>query len=86
MNRTRLNGRGEVGRYFGNYSQTTDWLLVTGLVEGRPAVVVVDPAQPAGPPLYFIMIDWRDGRLQNVRDFRYARYVVEGAELSLKAL
>ena len=28
-----------------------------------------------------MLIDWRDGRLLNVRDFRYARYVVEGAEL-----
>ena len=86
VNRTRLNGRGEVGRYFGNYSQTTDWHLVPGMVEGRPAVVVVDPAQPAGPPLYFMLIGWRDGRLLNVRDFRYARYVMDGADFSLNAL
>ena len=86
VNRTRLSGRGEVGRYFGNYSQTDDWHLVPGLVEGRPAVVVLDPAQPAGLPLYFMLIDWRDGRLLNVRDFRYARYVVDGAELSFNAL
>ncbi len=86
VNRTRLSGRGEVGRYFGNYSQTDDWHLVPGLVEGRPAVVVLDPDQPAGPPLYFMLIDWQDGRLLNVRDFRYARYVVDGAELSFNAL
>ena len=86
VNRTRLSGRGEVGRYFGNYSQMDDWHLVPGLVEGRPAVVVLDPAQPAGPPLYFMLIDLRDGRLLTVRDFRYARYVVDGAELSFNAL
>jgi RNA polymerase sigma-70 factor (ECF subfamily) len=86
VNRTRLNGRGEVGRYFGNYSQTTDWHLVPGLVEGRPAVVVLDPARPEGPPIYFMLIDWRDDRLLAVRDFRYARYVVDGAALSLNAL
>jgi RNA polymerase sigma-70 factor (ECF subfamily) len=86
VNRTRLSGRGEVGRYFGNYSQTDDWHLAPGLVEGRPAVVVLDPAQPAGLPLYFMLVDWRDGHLLNVRDFRYARYVVDGAELSLNAL
>lgn len=86
VNRTRLSGRGEVGRYFGNYSQTDDWHLTPGLVEGRPAVVVLDPAQPAGSPVYFMLIDWRDGRLLNVRDFRYARYVVDGAEVSLNAL
>jgi RNA polymerase sigma-70 factor, ECF subfamily len=86
VNRTRLAGRGEVGRYFTNYSQTTDWHLVPGLVEGRPAVVVLGPDQPAGPPLYFMLIDWQDGHLLNVRDFRYARYVVDGAEVSLNAL
>jgi RNA polymerase sigma-70 factor (ECF subfamily) len=86
VNRTRLSGRGEVGRYFGNYSQTTDWHLVPGLVEGRPAAVVLDPVRPAGPPLYFMLIDWQDGRLLNVRDFRYARYIVEGAALSFNAL
>ncbi|GEP59236.1 sigma-70 family RNA polymerase sigma factor [Reyranella soli] len=81
VNRTRLNGRSEVSRYFGNYSQTTDWHLVPGLVEGRPAVVVLDPAEPAGPPIYFMLIDWADGRLTKIRDFRYARYAVEDAEL-----
>jgi RNA polymerase sigma-70 factor, ECF subfamily len=86
VNRTRLSGRGEVGRYYGNYSQTDDWYLAPGLIEGRPAVVVLDPVQPASLPLYFMLIDWQDGRLLNVRDFRYARYVVDGAELSFNAL
>ena len=30
VNRTRLNGRSEVGHYFTNYSQSTDWHLVAG--------------------------------------------------------
>jgi RNA polymerase sigma-70 factor, ECF subfamily len=81
VNRTRLSGRGEVSRYFGNYSETSDWLLAPGLVEGRPAVIVHDPDQPSGPPIYFMLLDWADGRLIDVRDFRYARYAVEGAEL-----
>jgi RNA polymerase sigma-70 factor (ECF subfamily) len=81
VNRTRLNGRGEVSRYFGNYSQTTDWHLVPGLVEGRPAVIVHDPERPSGPPIYFMLMDWADDRLLAVRDFRYARYAVEDAEL-----
>jgi RNA polymerase sigma-70 factor (ECF subfamily) len=86
VNRTRLSGRGEVGRYFGNYSQTDDWRLVPGLVEGRPAVLVLEPGLPAGPPTYIMLIDWQGDRLLSVRDFRYARYVVDGAELSLNAL
>jgi RNA polymerase sigma-70 factor (ECF subfamily) len=81
VNRTRLSGRGEVSRYFGNYSETSDWFLAPGLVEGRPAVIVHDPDQPSGPPIYFMLLDWADGRLTDVRDFRYARYAVEDAEL-----
>lgn len=81
VNRTRLSGRGEVGRYFGNYSQTSDWHLAPGLVDGRPAVLVHDPDQPSGPPIYFMLLDWADGRLLEIRDFRYARYVVEDADL-----
>jgi RNA polymerase sigma-70 factor, ECF subfamily len=81
VNRTRLNGRGEVGRYFGNYSQSTDWHLVPGLVDRRPAVIVQSPDQPSGPPIYFMLLDWADGRLLGIRDFRYARYAVEDAEL-----
>lgn len=81
VNRTRLSGRGEVGRYFGNYSQTSDWHLVPGLVDGRAAVIVRDPDQPSGPPIYFMLLDWADGRLLEIRDFRYARYVVEDADL-----
>jgi RNA polymerase sigma-70 factor (ECF subfamily) len=81
VNRTRLNGRGEVSRYFGNYSQTTDWQLVPGLVDRRPAIIVHDPARPSGPPIYFLLLDWAGDRLLGIRDFRYARYAVEDAEL-----
>lgn len=80
VNRTRLSGRDEAGRYFGNYSQTTDWHLVPGLVDRRPAVLVHD-REPSGAPLYFMLLDWLDGRLLGIRDFRYARYAVEDAEL-----
>jgi RNA polymerase sigma-70 factor (ECF subfamily) len=85
VNRTRLNGRSEVSRYFTNYSQSNDWRLVPGLVDRRPAVLVQHPDDPDGTPLYFILLDWSQDRLLKVRDFRYARYVIDGAEL-IKAL
>jgi RNA polymerase sigma-70 factor (ECF subfamily) len=81
VNRTRLNGRGEVSRYFGNYSQSLDWHLVPGLVDRRPAAIVYPPDQPSGAPIYFLLLDWADGRLLRIRDFRYARYALEDAEL-----
>ncbi len=81
VNHTRLNGRSQVGRYFGNYGRANDWRLVPGLVERRPAVLVHHPDDPGGAPLYFILLDWAGQRLLHVRDFRYARYVLDGAEV-----
>ena len=79
--RTRLNGRKEVGAYFGNYSRVQDWHLVPGFVENRPAILVRDPYDPAARPTYFILLAWQDGKLAAIRDFRHARYVADDAEL-----
>ena len=79
--RTRMNGRKEVATYFHNYSGKSDWLLSPGQVEGRPAVLVLDPARPDGEVLYFVLLRWSGERLVTIRDFRYARYVMEAADV-----
>jgi RNA polymerase sigma-70 factor (ECF subfamily) len=81
--RTRMNGRREVARYFGNYGLIRDWQLVPGFVDGRPAALVRDPGDPSAAPGYFILLDWADDKLVRIRDFRHARYAIEGAELLL---
>jgi RNA polymerase sigma-70 factor, ECF subfamily len=50
VNRRRLQGRGEVSNYFGNYERATHWHFVPGFVEARPAILVYKPANLAGPP------------------------------------
>src|SRR3954468_7120586 len=80
VNRTRLKGKAEVSNYFGNYSKVRDWHLVTGQVEGRPAILVFDPNKPAGRAKYFMLLDWSAGKLATIRDFRHAAYVIDGAE------
>jgi RNA polymerase sigma-70 factor, ECF subfamily len=79
VNKTRLNGKVEVSRYFGNYSKVSDWHLVPGLVEGRPAILVFDPNEPGSQPKYFMLLDWSAGKVATIRDFRHARYVINGA-------
>jgi RNA polymerase sigma-70 factor, ECF subfamily len=81
VNRIRRSGRTEVANYFHNYSKARDWHLVPGLVDRRPAVLVRDPGDPSAPPAYFILLEWRADALLNIRDFRYARYATDGAEL-----
>jgi RNA polymerase sigma-70 factor (ECF subfamily) len=83
VSRTRLNGKAEVSRYFGNYSKVADWHLVSGLVEGRPAILVFDPNEPGAGPKYFMLLQWSDGKIADIRDFRHAPYVIEGAEYGI---
>jgi RNA polymerase sigma-70 factor (ECF subfamily) len=80
VSKTRLNGKAEVSRYFGNYSKVSDWHLVPGLVEGHPAILVFDPNQPGSKPKYFMLLNWSADKVATIRDFRYAPYVIEGAD------
>jgi len=80
VGKTRLSGKAEVSRYFGNYSNVSDWRLVAGLVEGRPAILVFDPDAPNSRAKYFMLLDWSAGKVATIRDFRHASYVIEGAE------
>ena len=80
VSKSRLNGKAEVSRYFGNYSKIDDWHLVPGLVEGRPAILVFDPGETAARPRYFILLQWSAGKVATIRDFRHAPYIVDGAD------
>jgi RNA polymerase sigma-70 factor, ECF subfamily len=80
VSRTKLNGKAEVSRYFGNYSRIDDWHLVPGLVEKHPAILVFDPGKPGSGPKYFMLLQWSAGKVAAIRDFRHASYVVDGAE------
>ncbi len=83
VNRARASGRREVGRYFHNYAQIENWHLVPGLVDGHPAALVRDPHDPSKTPAYFILLEWTGELVLKIRDFRYARYATEGAEVFL---
>ena len=82
VSRGRLSGRSAVGKYFTNYDAMADWHLVPGTVDGHPALVVRDPADPAASPGYFVLLRWEDGRIAGIRDFRHAPYAIEGASLA----
>jgi RNA polymerase sigma-70 factor, ECF subfamily len=81
VNKTRLKGRTEVGRYFGNYANARDWRFQLGFVDRRPAIVATDPNDPAQRPTYFILLHWMTDRIGIIRDFRHARYVMEAVEV-----
>ena len=81
VNRTRRAGRRDVGEYFSRYEQTAAWHFVPGFVDRRPAIIAFDPQDPSGPPRYFVLLDWENGSIVNIRDFLFAHYAIDGAEL-----
>src|SRR4051812_21334671 len=80
VSKVSMNGKAEVSHYFGNYSNVSDWHLVPGLVESRPAILVFDPKEPGGRPKYFVLLDWQADKVASIRDFRHAPYIIDGAE------
>jgi RNA polymerase sigma-70 factor (ECF subfamily) len=80
VNKTRMNGKAEVSRYFGNYSRVADWHLAPGLVEGRPAILVFDPNEPGSGPKYFMLLQWSADKVATIRDFRHASYIIDGVD------
>lgn len=85
VSRSHVSGRAEVSKYYGYYQKLMDWRFALGAVEGRPALLAFDPRTSSGPPVYFVLLHWKDGKLAGIRDFRYARYVTEGAEWTVLA-
>src|SRR5262249_12064901 len=83
VNKSRMRGKVEASRYFGNDSAAGDWRLMSGLVEGRPAILVFDPDARDAPPKYFMLLGWDGGKVATIRDFRYAPYILDGAEYSV---
>lgn len=83
VNKLQLKGKAEVSGYFSNYSKINDWHLVPGLVEGNPAILVLDPAAPGSKPKYFILLGWSADEIVGIRDFRHASYVTDEADIQL---
>lgn len=78
VNRLRLSGRKDVSVYFGRYSESRDWKFSVGVAEGRLILVVSDPQDATSKPTYVVLLEWRDGQIVNIRDFRWAKYITDG--------
>jgi RNA polymerase sigma factor (sigma-70 family) len=75
-------GSADVGMFFTIYAKFDGVWLAPAWLEGREVIAVfADRADPK--PSYMMWLEWRDGRISFIRDYRYARYVVTEAELKL---
>jgi RNA polymerase sigma factor (sigma-70 family) len=75
-------GSADVGMFFTIYAKFEGVRLAPAWVEGREVIAVFEDSAGAAPS-YFLWLEWRDGRISFIRDYRYARYIVDGAELVL---
>ena len=83
VNRLRLDGKKSVAPYFGNYATRPHWRFIAGFVDCRPAILVYDADDPDEQLKYFILLDWAGDKVVGVRDFVFARYAMDGAELTV---
>jgi len=75
-------GTADVGLFFTIYANSDGVWLAPAWLEGREVIAVFeDRADPK--PSYLMWIEWRDGRISFVHDYRHVRYVVGDAELAL---
>ncbi len=81
VNRTRMRGKAEVSNYFGNYDRARDWILSPGFVDGRPAILVHDPSASDPKPRGFMLLEWIGDEVVGIRDFRYATYCLDDADI-----
>lgn len=82
VNKADLSGEDVVKTYFNNYRTTGNWSALAGFVDDYPAVLFFRRGE-AGSPTHFALLDWHEGKIDRIRDFRYASYVLDGAQISL---
>ena len=77
-------GSADVGRFFTIYATFDGVRLAPAWVEGREVIAVFERGVGTTPS-YFMWLEWRDGRISFIRDYRYARYIVDDAKLSMES-
>ena len=78
---TRRSGSGVVSHYFARYSEVPIlWRMEPAFIDGRPGLVATDPADAGSR--FIVLLGWSDGRIVAIRDFFFARYVMDGIHIA----
>jgi len=75
-------GAADVSMFFGIYSRGAPVRLVPAWLDDREVIAVYEDPQTVKPS-YLMWLEWTDGRISFIRDYKYVRYVVDDAELIL---
>ena len=77
-------GPADVGMFFSIYAGIDGVWLAPAWLEGREVIAVFESRRDARPS-YFMWLEWRGNRITLIRDYKYVRYVMAGAELTLSS-
>jgi len=75
-------GAADVGMFFSIYARSAPVRLAPAWLDGREVIAVWDGPR-APKPSYLMWLEWTDGKISFIRDYRHVRYVVDEAELVL---
>jgi RNA polymerase sigma-70 factor (ECF subfamily) len=75
-------GSADVGMFFTIYAKSDGMWLAPAWLDGREVIAVFEDRADSKPS-YMMWLEWRDGRISFIRDYRYVRYVVADAQLAL---
>jgi RNA polymerase sigma-70 factor (ECF subfamily) len=75
-------GAADVGMFFGIYSRSAPVRLAPAWLDGREVIAVYEDPETAKPS-YLMWLEWTEGRISFIRDYKYVRYVIDDAELAL---
>jgi RNA polymerase sigma factor (sigma-70 family) len=75
-------GAADVGLFFTIYAKSDQVWLVPAWLEGREVIAVFEHRADA-KLRYMMWLEWRDGRITFIRDYRHVPYVVADAVLEL---
>ncbi|MBE1710922.1 MULTISPECIES: sigma-70 family RNA polymerase sigma factor [Mesorhizobium] len=76
------SGAADVGMFFTIYAKSEGLWLKPAWVEGREVIAVFEH-RAAPKPTHFMWLEWREGRISFIRDYRYVGYVADDARLVL---
>jgi RNA polymerase sigma-70 factor (ECF subfamily) len=78
----RKQGKSEVGQYYAAYATAQQWAYAAGVVDGRAAMLVYDREVSLETPAYFVALDFDGDCVVSIHDFLFARYAMDGIDLS----
>jgi RNA polymerase sigma factor (sigma-70 family) len=75
-------GRADVGLFFTLYAEIDGVSLAPAWLDGQEVIAVFERGGDPKPS-YIMWLEWRDGQISFIHDYRYVRYVTADAELTL---